>query len=118
MTSGGARTHLRPARRDADRAISRGAKCFGTSETSGPARFAARSTKKFVLKKRRRRVRDVSIPRRCHHKTSRHLFASTTAAVCGPTADVASGLNSRVPLSYFIVLSTPLGATVAGPAAP
>jgi hypothetical protein len=36
MTSGGARTHLRPARRDADRAISRGAKCFGTSETSGP----------------------------------------------------------------------------------
>ena len=118
MTSGGARTHLRPARRDADRAISRGAKCFGTSKRRDHARFAARSTKKFVLKKRRRRVRDMSIPRRCHHKTSRHLFGSTTAAVCGPTADVASGLNSRVPLSYFIVLSTPLGATVAGPAAP
>ena len=117
MTSGGARTHLRPARRDADRAISRGAKCFGTSEMSGP-RSVRRAFHRSSFQKRRRRVRDVSIPRRCHHKTSRHLFGSTTAAVCGPTADVASGLNSRVPLSYFIVLSTPLGATVAGPAAP
>ena len=39
MTSGAARTHLRPARRDADRAISRGAKCFGNLGNVGTTLF-------------------------------------------------------------------------------
>ena len=39
MTSGAARTHLRAARRDADRAISRGAKCFGNLGNVGTTLF-------------------------------------------------------------------------------
>ena len=46
---------------------------------------------------------------------SPHRFTNVTAAVCGPTADVASGLNSRVPLSYFIVQSTEESVANEGP---
>ena len=104
MRSGDARTRLRPAPGDTDRAI---------SGSRGDGWGAAGSRSTMCPVGRRTMLTDIN-----SRETSRHRFASTTAAVCGPTADVASGLNSLVPLSYFIVLSTPLSATDAGPAAP
>ena len=102
---GEARTRRRRARRD-------------LSGANRPHRTQERICT-FVFISRSHPPRRVHILRVAVHVSFVHYrFANVTAAVCGITADVAIGLNSLVPLSYFIVHSTVSGAADDGPPAP